>query len=532
MRVLVWCALLVPGAGWADVIAATSRVTAVTIYPQGAQVTREVVLTAPAGTHDVVVLDLPLGTEAGLLRVTSDAVDLGSFALRADRLPPRDDVLSVEALAAEEAVKVAKVALHGAQARVAGIDAEVEAQQAQIGFLTAVKVDGSGATAEGLSALSQMIGTEVSTARMTALAAEAGRPAAEEAVREAMEAVAGAEGALAALSRRDEDYAALGISVTSKGGEGRLFVSHYVDAYWAPVYDMALDRKAGVVTVKRGVLVSQYSGADWVGVDLTLSTARPTEQSQPTDLWPELRRVEDPAPPAPEMSKMSDAEGGAMAEPVVDAVMSAAVAYQGDTVVYFYPVPVDLASGVEDLRLGLDEIALTARVVAQAVPRYDDTAFVMATMANSGSEVLQPGDAYLYRDGALTGMVPLGALSPGDTVDLGFGAIDGIRLTRDMPERVEGDRGILTTSTQIEEQAVLEVENLTGEAWPVRVLDLVPYSEQEELEITYSADPAVSEVDVDGKRGVLAWDFDLPAGEKRMITLDSLLSWPEGKVLQ
>ena len=156
----------------------------------------------------------------------------------------------------------------------------------------------------------------------------------------------------------------------------------------------------------------------------------------------------------------------------------------------------------------------------------------MATMANSGSEVLLPGDAYLYRDGALTGMVPLGALSPGDTVDLGFGAIDGIRLTRDMPERVEGDRGILTTSTQIEEQAVLEVENLTGEAWPVRVLDLVPYSEQEELEITYSADPAVSEVDVDGKRGVLAWDFDLPAGEKRMITLDSLLSWPEGKVLQ
>ena len=532
MRVLVWCALLVPGAAWADTIVATSRVTAVTIYPQGAQVTREVVFTAAAGAHEVVVMDLPLDTEAGLLRVTSDTVDLGSFALREDRLPPRGDVVSVEALAAEEAVKVARVALYGAEARVAGINAEVEAQQAQIGFLTGVKVDGSGATAEGVSALSQMIGTEVLTARLAALAAEAGRPAADAAVREAADAVAQAEAALDAVSRRDEEYAALGIAVTSKGGEGRLVVSHYVDAYWAPVYDMALDRKAGVVAVDRGVLVSQFSGEDWVGVDLTLSTARPTEQSQPTDLWPELRRVEDPAPPAPEMSKMSDAEGGAMAEPVVAAAMSAQVAYQGDTVIYTYPTPVDLASGVENLRLALDEVDLTATVVARAVPRYDDTAFVMATMANSGGEILLPGEAYLYRDGALTGMVQLGALSPGDTVDLGFGAIDGIRLTRDMPARTEGDRGILTTTTQIEEQAVLEVENLTGEAWPVRVLDLVPYSEQEEMEITYSADPAVTVQDVDGKRGVLAWDFDLPAGEKRAITLNSLLSWPEGKVLQ
>jgi hypothetical protein len=64
------------------------------------------------------------------------------------------------------------------------------------------------------------------------------------------------------------------------------------------------------------------------------------------------------------------------------------------------------------------------------------------------------------------------------------------------------------------------------------VLDLVPYSEQEELEITYKADPVVSEVDVDGKRGILAWEFDLGAGEKKEISLNSVMSWPEGKVLQ
>src|SRR3989338_7067022 len=105
-------------------------------------------------------------------------------------------------------------------------------------------------------------------------------------------------------------------------------------------------------------------------------------------------------------------------------------------------------------------------------------------------------------------------------------------LTGGMPLRAEGDRGILTSSSQIEESAVLKIENLTDESWPLRVIDQVPYSEQEDLEITFTADPAPTETDVDGQRGILAWEFDLPAGETEEITLDHLLSWPEGKVLQ
>lgn len=107
-------------------------------------------------------------------------------------------------------------------------------------------------------------------------------------------------------------------------------------------------------------------------------------------------------------------------------------------------------------------------------------------------------------------------------------AIEGLRLKRDMPLRAEGDRGILSSSTQVEEKAVLQIENLTDEAWPVRLLDVVPYSEQE-VEISYTADPAPSVVDVDGQRGVLAWEFELPAGEKKAVQLDSVMRWPEGR---
>ena len=79
---------------------------------------------------------------------------------------------------------------------------------------------------------------------------------------------------------------------------------------------------------------------------------------------------------------------------------------------------------------------------------------------------------------------------------------------------------------------MLEVENLTTEVWPVRLTDLVPYSEQEDLEISFEANPAPSETDVEGQRGILAWEFDVAPGETKAVSLTHTLRWPEGMDLQ
>ena len=50
------------------------------------------------------------------------------------------------------------------------------------------------------------------------------------------------------------------------------------------------------------------------------------------------------------------------------------------------------------------------------------------------------------------------------------------------------------------------------------------------LEDVVAANTVMSEVD--GQRGVLGWEFELPAGEKKAVQLDSVMRWPEGKELQ
>jgi uncharacterized protein (TIGR02231 family) len=271
-------------------------------------------------------------------------------------------------------------------------------------------------------------------------------------------------------------------------------------------------------------------------VALTLSSSRPAQQSAPSTLWPDLRRIVPEAGPEELAGKAMGAADALMeAEPVAEAApapITAAAGLEGDTVVYTYPEPVTIASGAEDLRLALDSLDFTPVVKAVAVPRHDTTAFVVASFTNASDEPLLPGEAMLFREGVLVGSTWIDVIAPGVETDIAFGAIETLRIKREMPVRAGGETGIFTTSNELAESAVITAENTGSEAWEVRLLDQVPYTEQKDLEITVAASPKPSETDVDGQRGILAWEFDLSAGAKETITLEQVLTWPEGMILR
>ncbi len=544
MRRLLLLTAFIPASAFADQIDAVSHITAVTLYPYGAQITRVVDFTAPAGTHDLLITDLPAATYAEALRIApGDGVQLGSYALRDTGLPSKATTAAEDAAKAE--VKRLEAALRTADAGMAQVQTRIDAAMARAAFLQKMKAEPvvDAASVATLRDIARMVGEEVQAAGTDALTARgelAEAAAARVVLQEELDKVH------AAMDARMSEGAptAVGLDVkvvTASDGAGQVVVTQFIeDASWQPVYDLRLTQgDAPSLVVDRGVLVAQNTGEDWAGVALTLSTADLNAQSVPSDLYPEYRRIDPELNPEELLRQRAD--GGAVAfateaEPVVTAApmkdFVGQAAMQGETVVYTYSGAADIASGVTDLRLSLDAVTLTPDLTARAIPRADATAFLMAKVTNSGTEVLLPGQATLYRDGAMIGMTSLPAIQLGEETDVAFGAIDGLRLKRDMPTRAEGDTGIITTSRQIEEVAVLEVENLTDRAWDVRLMDLVPYSEQNDLEITYVAEPAPTVVDVDGARGILAWDFPIAAGETKAVKLSHTISWPEGQVLQ
>ena len=526
----------------ADTLQATSTVTAVTVYPDGAKITREVTFDAPsAGAHELLVTDLPAATEPGLLRLSGgDGLVFGAFALRDDRMPPRPDPLTPDQQAAKAEVERLEAAERDAQAAVGSVQARIDAALARAAFLasfTGALPDT--ATPDSVKAMAAMIETETFAAREAAAAAGKDLWTAQKALTQVQEDLARAREALDALPARDADYTALSVAVdTAAAGPARLTITHYIGgAGWRPFYDLNLTREGDdTLTIDRSILVTQTTGEDWSDVDLTLSTARPAEQAAPSTLWPDLRRI---APEGDDEAAYDSARMAGAEPPMAEAMVAAAPApvvatagLEGDTVVYHYPRAVDIASGVEDLRLALDRIEVAPKVVAVAVPRLDRTAFAQAEFTNPGTEPLLPGEALVFREGVLVGGTYLDTVAAGAKAKVAFGALEDIQLKREMPVRDSGESGFISKSNSASEVSVLQIENLGTETWPVRVIDQVPYSEQQDLEIEFKAKPTPSEKNPDGQRGILAWDFDLAGGAKAEISLSYSMSWPKGMVLQ
>jgi uncharacterized protein (TIGR02231 family) len=536
----------------ADTIEAPSRVDQVTLYNWGATVSRTVAFDAPAGVHQIIVPDLPFGTLAETLRVAgSDGLTIGAVSLSTDRLPATTEIKPPAIIAAEAEIERLEAILRERDTAIATVRLRIEAANEQVAFLRSLG-QGVGAdtltpqTLEQLRALSQMVGSEVLAARAAALAAETEAGGLERDRTDDQDTLNLAYQALNALQNAPANFAALIMTVETTGGAGQIVVTTQTDqASWYPVYDLRLTTgdlagDAPNMAIDRGVVIAQYSGEDWLGVDLTLSTARPSDRTSPPNVFPSLRRIVEPLPPGQFAAEVIESPM-VVVEPELfeDAagrvdITRASFGMVGQTVVYNYGPAVDLRTGVDALRLNLDSLAVNPTLRATAVDgRFGDGGvYLVADTLNTSAEIILEGNAQLYLDGALIGSTNLPLIAIGDSTEIGFGKIDGLIFERTVPNRQEGEGGIITTSNEIDEEAVLRVENLTGKAWALRVIDQVPYSEQEDLQISYSAEPPETITDLDDKRGVLAWDMQIGVDETIEISLKSHISWPSGFNLQ
>ncbi|KIC32016.1 DUF4139 domain-containing protein [Leisingera sp. ANG-S5] len=538
----------IAAAAAADTIPVSSTVSEVTLYPGLAEVTRSAALTLPEGRHRLILQNVPRTAALETLQVEIAGARRVATLLRENYVPPRDaddpEVEAAEARVREVEARIAAVRDEAAQAR-----AGVRAAEASIGFLQQLGTNEGLAQADAvaLSEIARMISAEAAGASQAAVASEAEARRIELQMQDLEEELAEAQAALAAITLEDDDRLYIAVDIEAEqAGEGAVKVSYYTagagNIGWQPSYEMHLNTVTEQqVILKRAVMLVQDTGENWQDVALTLSTAVPGDQGSPSVLHPWLRRIEEPQPPRALKSMGQDvAEMSALAEPVLEAPIVEeyrspgwGADLGGAAATYRFGLPVSIASGADLLRLEMDSLTAEAKVQAVAVPSRDDTAYRVATFTNTFAEQLLASDEVpRFVDGKLVTVEDFAGLAPGAEMDAGFGPIEGLQLRRDVLGQSEGEQGLISRSNAQVQKVEITVENLTAQDWPVRVLDRVPYSQQDDLEITWSATPRPAEENVEKQRGILAWDLELGAGESETIQLDTTLSWPEGMLLR
>ncbi|MBA4491434.1 DUF4139 domain-containing protein [Paracoccus sp. S1E-3] len=530
-------AIIVAAPALADTFETPAPVRAATLYPDGASVTREARLDLPAGAHQLVIPGLPADTDPASLRVAAEGAVIGAISLQTGRALPDGAPESQAIKDARAEVDRLERVLRDRDAAVAAIRAEADASEDLLSFLRTLASSDNAATGD-VAGLTDMVAARMLAARRAGIEAETRALAAEQGRAEDERLLNDAKARLAALQTPQGDQAALVLAVEGQGVPARITVtSNAYNAGWRPVYDLRLDQQAGTLVLERGLMVAQRTGEDWSDVALTMSTSRPSGQSTPSEVYPRMVSAYDPrdrmartAAPAPAMKEESFVAPVTEVEPVV--LDAATVDFQGATAVYRYGAPVDLRSGVDALRLKLDsrDLPLDA-LVAEAVPAYDEVAYLVADTKNPLAEVILPGPATLYNDGVMVGEMDLELTAAGDEIHVGFGPVDGIVLDRRTPDRESAEGGLIRRDASQTETAVLEAKNLTGRDYRLRLIDRVPVSEQKEVVVDWNASVDPTEQDPDGKRGVLVWESDLAAGATQEITLETRIRWPDGYVL-
>lgn len=538
MRLLTLLAFVLPIPALADTLTLTSRVTDVTLYPDSAAMIRRAPFEVPAGRHDLILRDLPMVEDIRTLRVRVDGVETGAITWREDYVPPSGLPENPEVQAAREAVKAVERKIEAVHDDMRRARLKGDAAKVRLAFLGRLgSSEMSEMSADQLAALSDRIATDALTAHRTIQEAEIATREAGRALEQLEKDLDAARKALAAVALEDEDRIYLSVEVlTDAPTQGEVVLSYLSDyaSGWEPVYDVQLARgDTPSATVHRGALIRQETGENWDGVSLTLSTLRPSGQLWPQEVYPLLRRIVDPVS-SKQRAGADRMEAPPMAAPVVEEAGSRfSVSHDGPGVTYLYPDPVSLASGADVTRLRLGALTLPADLQAVAVPSADETAFLRAELTNDTGEVILASDtALLHVDGHFVGSTAMPLVPAGGTAKLGFGPIEELRLASVPLERGEGETGILSSYSELRRHVRLEIENLSDQSWDVWVLDRVPYSEQDALEIDWETRPAPDEVDVENRRGVLGWSLTVPPNATETIELRTRLTWPEGKILR
>jgi uncharacterized protein (TIGR02231 family) len=526
-----------------------SSIDSVTVYPDGATVTRVISVDLPQGDTTLVARDFPPGLDTASLRVEGDggaAMTIGAIDARSPRpeRPPAAPELEkrLQALKDQRATLDDQIGAEAARKQFA----ERFAAQTPFGL-------GEKGEARPLSdwrAAFSAVADEIKSASEAIRAFRLKQRDLDLEIRQV-------EAALQANPARKMEVR---IDLAANAASRATFrVSYTVrGARWAPLYDARLDsgtreRKPALELIRRAEVVQQ-TGEDWSDVALAVSTVRTAKGGSGPELSPLIVRYYQPPAPTPvprasrgqdQMSKLpiaglttaykdqADALAAAAAPPVLQAQeQEAAVEAGGFQAVFRIPGRISVAAseGAKSFRISTESIA--PELLVRGVPALDETAYLEASFKHAEEAPLLPGRVSLYRDGIFVGRGKM-ALTPKDeTLRLGFGADEKVKITRTVTRKIEGSAGIISSAKTDEREFKITLRS--GHARPIKAVieDQMPTSETAEIQVELlPITTPPNERDLRDRRGVLAWNFEAVPGEVKEIKLGWRLRWPGDKVV-
>ena len=351
-------------------------------------------------------------------------------------------------------------------------------------------------------------------------------------------------------------------------------------ASWTPSYNIRADAKREKVVVEYNASIQQLSGEDWTGVQMTLSTATPSLVARAPSLTPltvalaplaqtkqifvsvddygvqreqivERRNkanqdrsgnfdgqngLNKEAQQAFALNNINPGNNKAVVEQadnnlndiacelqLLDLVAKGKFAKKSEkgrmisdesvSVTYELPGRTSLPSRSSEQSIQIASLPMKGEFYRTAIPVITNYVYEEASLTNEGKFVLLAGPASTYIAKQFVGRGEVPTVAIGESFTVGFGIDASLRAERELVEKtdtIQGGNRVLGFTYR------LQIENFSGEAAAVRILDRLPTSKEIEIHVApaqmtleISHDPLYEKND--HKKGILRWDANVPA---------------------
>ncbi|MGJ5674387.1 MAG: mucoidy inhibitor MuiA family protein [Nostochopsis sp.] len=314
-------------------------------------------------------------------------------------------------------------------------------------------------------------------------------------------------------------------------GEFELEVSYLVSrASWTPLYDLRVSSTSNVVNLGYLAGVTQSTGEDWLGVGLTLSTAKPGLGTLPPKLQPwyidaprlvaqsyvmtaapmrarnQLSAAEaDTAMPTPAPGS-AEVQADIAAETVV-----AEVSREGSVVTFKLSSSGNIPSDGTPHKTTIfnDDFPCSFNYIA--MPRLVSFAYLQAKVKNnSEGATLLPGKANIYRDNIFVGSTQLENVAPGQEFKVNLGIDEGLKIERELVER-QVEKKLIGSNRRIIYAYRLIITNLLNQSANLKLTEQLPVSRNEQIKVRLTRSNPQIQL---GEMGMLEWDVIISAQGK------------------
>lgn len=354
----------------------------------------------------------------------------------------------------------------------------------------------------------------------------------------------------------------------SRAGEKAVRI-HYIvpSAGWVPVYDVHLNRESKKVRVIGYGQVTQWTGEHWEDVELTLAMSRPDFELSLPHLKPlvvsfdaqEMQQIardvttlnnkaqtearewskqrfkgqqdfENFRRNLEQLSQVKDAQlmQFGLNRKVIREALSrlvdrfAGVRYDLEkketipcdssphkVVVFSAPVPVDLKH--------------------VATPALGSTVVLKGDIRNATGHPVLEGDISLFIDNSYVGASKITSAAQNEGLSLCFGPDDALIVKRELLKRTVKGPENFRQSQLITYDYRITVENFNDRVAAVEVSDQIPTSKTADIQVKFIE--ANLEPEMDEQTGRLTWTTDVSPGKKAEITFSFSIESPVGRTL-